>query len=376
MLNRKNKFILFAFCVVMLFPVYSRYSDLFDVFRLHGVAAEQEPQMKYDVKMYFSGDFQLLAESRMKQTLGGRNFFIRVYNQLRFNLFGKTTAGNVVFGKNEYLFEKPYLDSYIGLDMLPEDSVKLRINQLEKIQATLENQGKTFVFVLGPSKCYYYPEYLPGEYLKKGKNVVRNYDRFTSALSSSKLNIIDFNKYFVTLKKHTKYPLFPQHGIHWSTYGACIASDSIIKFIEYKSKANLPDLTWNKVETGAPRDSDYDLGNLLNLLFQRKSLEMGYPKFLTESGDHFKQVKAVVIGDSFFWAIINVGFAHSFQSLQYRYYNHETFNIKSSTNENTLSEQIIQNDVVILMVNESNLRRIGWGSVEEMLTLKSDMNNK
>ena len=374
MLNRKNKFILFVFCLVMLFPVYSRYTDWFDVFSLHGVAEEQTPQMKYDIKLYFSGDFQFVAESRMKQTLGGRNFFIRVYNQLRFNLFGKTTARNVVFGKNEYLFEKPYLDSYIGLDMLPVDSLNLRIKQLEKIQTILENQGKTFVFVLAPSKCYYYPEYLPEGYLKIGKNVARNYDRFVSALSSSKLNIIDFNKYFVELKKNTKYPLFPQHGIHWSIYGACLASDSIIKFIEHESRCNLPDLTWNKVESGVPRDSDYDLGNLLNLLFQRKSLMMGYPNFFIESGDHFKQAKAVVIGDSFFWTIINVGFANSFKSLQYRYYNYETFNIKSSSNSNSLNEEILKSDLVILISTDCNLRRLGWGSIEEMLTLENEMN--
>ena len=98
------------------------------------------------------------------------------------------------------------------------------------ISDTLQKLNKQLLFVFAPGKASFYPEYIPDKYLtQKG---ITNYQIFLEGIKQRGINHIDFKKWFSDNKYKSKYPLYPQHGVHWSTYGTALVTDSLIKKIE------------------------------------------------------------------------------------------------------------------------------------------------
>ncbi|MBL0050784.1 MAG: hypothetical protein IPP29_04270 [Bacteroidetes bacterium] len=92
------------------------------------------------------------------------------------------------------------------------------------------------------------------------------------------INLIDFNKWFVQMKDTSSSKLFPQQGIHWSYYGAYLAADSIIKYIEDKRKCDLPDYVTSFETNQKANYGDEDLEHILNLIYKLPEYKMSYPK--------------------------------------------------------------------------------------------------
>jgi hypothetical protein len=206
----------FLFCIIlglMLIPIIQSKFEFVKLTSLKG--AITQPEKKYiNAKDWFSGDFQLLEEKYLNETFGFRNLFIRINNQIAFSLFNKAKANGVIIGKHNYLYEENYIKAYYGTDFIGIDSISHRIERLKFIQDTLSKLNKTIIIVFAAGKGSFYPENFPKEYLKeKGKT---NYEYHVKLAKEYGLNYIDFNSYFIENKNKSKYPLYPQYGIHWS----------------------------------------------------------------------------------------------------------------------------------------------------------------
>jgi hypothetical protein len=238
---------------------------------------------------------------------------------------------------------------------------------LKYVQETLESMNKTLIIVLAPGKGSYYPEYFPDSC----KSIVgkTNYVEMLRSMRANNLNFVDLKSWFLSMKKNTKYPLFPQSGIHWSKYGELIAMDSIVKFIEQKASIQYPRIKIKSVEVSAEnKDGDYDIGEGLNLMFQTATFPMAYPTYeikYPERNTH----KTTFIADSYYWGSFNKGFSSSiFNNGKFWFYNNEVYpdHYKKPTlaADIDFKKEIAENEVIVLMTTDANLGRFPFGFSE------------
>ena len=168
--------------------------------------------------------------------------------------------------------------------------------KIKVVQDYLQKKNILYLTVVAPSKADYYSEFLP-DYYSSRISSRRNYSLILENAGKENVNLIDLNKWFKDLKDTISYPLFPKQGIHWSYYGMALSADSIIKYIEKKNNILLPDFSWTLEYPDTLRGTDYDLGDLLNIVSTLPYNKMTYPKF-SFSNDTTK-TPLLVIGDSF-----------------------------------------------------------------------------
>lgn len=320
---------------------------------------------------WFSGKYQEEKETYLNSMFGLRSLFVRLNNQIGYSLFNKVNANGVIVGKENYLYEKSYIDAYTGSDFLGEDSITNTLNNLKFIADNLHKMNKQFILVFAPGKASYYPEYIPDNYLPVLQKT--NYKSFSEGAKKHGLEIIDFNRWFIDNKNKSKYPLYPKYGIHWSIYGCAIAADSIVRKIEQLRHINVPNLYFKTVSLEKPKDIDYDLADGMNLLFKLNSFKYAYPTVLIENSIGKIKPRVLTISDSFYWGMYNMQISKCFSKHHFWYYNKvvypESFKQELLTDHLDLKLEIKNHDVIILMVTEANLKNIGWGSIQNLTTL-------
>ncbi len=324
----------------------------------------------FSIDGWLSGKFQTKKEKYLNENFGFRTLGVRLNNEITFDLFRKTKARGVEVGREKYLYEKEYIEAYLGKDFLGEDKINKQLQKLKFVQDTLQKMGKSMLLIFAPGKASFYPEYFPEKYdtMRRGKT---NYQVFTKRSFDIGIKFIDFNKYFIENKGKSPYLLYPKHGIHWSLYGACLAGDSLIKYIERDRKTDIPEWYWNEVKVEKARDMDYDLGGGLNLLIQFQRDQMGYPVTLIRTNKNKVKPGLLVVGDSFYFGLLQQKFAECFSNQQFWYYNEEVQweeykEQRKKTASMDLNKEIKSHSVFIILCTERNLSELGWGYIERM----------
>jgi len=180
--------------------------------------------------------------------------------------------------------------------------------------------------------------------------------------------VLDFHRYFLEQKSKSKYPLYPQFGIHWSEYGMALAGDSLIRSIEAHCGCRLPRVFWKEVVWKKPEGNDVDIAQGMNLFWDMPSFKMAYPKLEFESEKGKRRPGVLVVSDSFYWGLFNFGISRSFDPGHFWFYNHEVypehFERPTTVKQLNLVEELNRHDVVVIMATEATLPRLGWGFIE------------
>lgn len=350
---------------VMLIPMIQENLHLKKEHPLKGDIQLPE-NIEFDKEDWFSGYYQEEKEKYINTAFGFRNQFVKLNNQIAYSIFRKAKANGVIIGKETYLYEKSYIDAYTGTDFLGKDSIDHTIARLKFISDTLNKLGKQLIVVFAAGKASFYPEYIPDKYLPvRGPT---NYGYMSEEAKKARLNVIDFNKWFIDNKRRSKYPLYPQHGVHWSTYGTALAADSLLRKIEELRHIDVPELAFDGVSMEPPHDVDYDIADGMNLLFRFKSFDVAYPRMLPVNTEGKTRPKVLVISDSFYWGMYGLGIANCFENDHFWYYNRQVFPESSSKEllvENVdLGDALARHDVFVIMATEATLRKISWGFIE------------
>jgi hypothetical protein len=374
MIPKSNTYRIYIFCtIIFAFSAVHLLQAEFNFIKRGKLKGDfkQAEEPRFTIKNWFSGDYQKKAEDYLNSSFGFRNFYVRLNNQIAFNLFNVAKANGVIIGKNNYLFEENYLKAYNGTDFIGKDKIIHRFDRLKFLSDTLRKLNKSLILVFAAGKGSYYPEYFPDRYhIRKGPT---NYDyhiRFAKALE---LNYIDFNRYFIDLKYKSKYPLFARYGIHWSMYGMCIAGYSMIRYIEQLRNIKMPRFYWDTINIKKDCDIDYDIAEGMNLLFRFKRSDMAYPRAKVEKDTSKTRPSVLVIGDSYYFGLFNAGISNAFSNKQFWFYNTNVYP-ESSTKLTKVDialekEGIEKADVIIILATEANLARFGWGFIEDACKL-------
>lgn len=332
---------------------------------LHGTVTKPENET-FSFSSWFSGSFQKRKEEFLNDTFGFRNFCVRINNQIAFSLFHKANANGVIVGKNNYLYEKNYIDAYNGTDFVGYDSIEHIVRKLKFIQDTLGKLDKNLIVIFAAGKGSFYPEYFPDKYrIKRG---MTNYEVYSELARKYRIANIDFNKYFLENKYTSQYPLYPQYGIHWSHYGMFLAADSITRYIEKARKIDMPHIYWDGIDMAQPRDVDYDIAEGMNIWERLKSYDMAYPRVRFQADSGKVKPAVLVISDSYYWDMYNLGISSTFSNNHFWYYNKHIYPEENSSVQNpaqvSFKEVVSGHDVFILMATEANLSDFGWGFIQ------------
>jgi hypothetical protein len=334
---------------------------------------QQRTNPTLSIESWFDGNYQIEKEKVLNESFAFRNFFIRLKNQIDFFLFQKSSAKEVIIGKENYLFEKNYIQSYQGADFIGEEAIQVKCRMLRAIQDKLLAMKKTLLVVIAPGKGFYYPEFLPEAKADDKKNST-NYEIYKNMLMDNHIHFIDFNAYFMEEKRKSDFPLFPQYGIHWSFWASCHALDSMITKLEILRQQDLANLHLSDPQFYPPSGGDYDIGFGLNLLSQLPSFEMAYGNLRFDSVS--VKPSALTIGDSFYWSQYNLGLKSVFKNHHFWYYYRQKYpqdKLIEKSQKHFVIEEITNNDIIIILATEAHLNDFGWGFIEDCFQELNDI---
>lgn len=344
---------------------------------LYGVTPNSEHLQRDSIscKQFCTGTAQAEMERYIKHHAGFCNDWIRLYNELNFRLFRYSTAEKLVLGKQDFFYEEMYITEYLGRNFIGDRYIQKKVLLLKQLQQLLkEKYGVTLFLVFEPGKTYFSPEQIPDRYHPEIKGV-SNYERFLYFCGKAQVDYLDLNHYFRTLKRDSPHLLYSKYGVHWSTYGLWVATDTLTHFIENKEYINLPDYKRVGDSTSTVnKDLDFDLEPSMNLLCGLPHEKMYFPiyRFTYEPQIHSKP-RVLTIADSYYWSFWNSGISENlFSDNQYWYYNRTVYpdiwgDDAHFVDKSKLKEVIENQDIILLMITDANLYDFGWNFIEESL---------
>lgn len=348
-------------------PLAQELFNLMDIKPLDG-AVEKADKPVFYIRQWLSGDFQKKKEKYIEQEFGFRNFLVRLNNQLAFGLYNKAKANNVIIGKENYLYEAAYIDAYYGKNYIGDELILDKVSKLKFISDTLKKLNKNLIVIIAPGKASFFPEYIPDDF-KYAQHKTNNAG-FIKGFKQEGIDFIDFNSWFIGLKPRAQYPLYPQYGIHWSIYGAAIATDSLIKYVEKLRAEDLPEFNITGIQTpDTLREPDNDIIKGMNLLFGMNTYKMSYPICNANEDSTKKKPRLLAIGDSYWWNVFNLSISNSvFSDGKFWFYNKtvypDCFNKYTEVKDIDFKEEVSKSDVVLIVATEATMADIGWGFID------------
>jgi len=319
---------------------------------------------------WLSGSFQDSVNTWVDQEFGFKPIYIRIYNQIDFSLYGVSHGDAVVVGKDNFLFEEWYVMEYLGYYNIGSEKVKDQINKLQAINDYLNTYNTKLVAILAPGKPYYYPEHMPST--PEQLNASSNYHDFVNVLETHDIPWIDINKWFITAKDTTAYPLFSKTGTHWSIYGANLVGDSLIKFSQHLLQRPMNGVKFEELKSRSDsKTTDTDLLDLSNLLFTINELNLRYPVLKLDTiVSKEESPNRVVISDSFFWNLYNIQSNYSYNNTMFWYYYNSVFpqweNHRPTVKDLNVLEELKKTDLVFIIVTTAGLHKFGYGFIEDV----------
>ncbi len=350
-------------------PAIQKEFKIIPLSSLNGASISIE-KSNFEIQSWFDGSFQQNFDSWLEENIGFRNWFVRLFNQIDFSLFNKLHAAKVVIGKNNFLFEKDYIEAYFGYDFIGKEVIRQKTKTAVAVQKFLkQHYNIDVVYIFAPGKASFMPENIPAKY-DTAKHNITNYQYFKQCFEEENMKHLDLHKYFETIKDTSTYPIYSQCGIHWSTYAMTIATDKIAEYIDELRGIGIPDLNWTGISTNTEIDGiDYDLGNLLNLMKKINHEELAYPQIMFIHKDKYKP-KVLTIGDSYYWNLFYAGYpSNMFDTLKFWYYNSKEYP-ESYTKEKLVSsldfrQQILANEIIMILQTDNGLNFFGFGFFEK-----------
>lgn len=326
---------------------------------------------------WFQGEFQEKCQDYINDNIGFRPWFIRTYNQVYYSLFSSSANNKIIKGREGYLYEKIYIESYLGLDYIGDKRMDTLFYKMNNLRDTLNKLNKELIIIIAPSKADFFPEFIPKSYLNLQKKNT-NYKEIRTRLSKFSYPFIDFNLWFKSVKDSGDYTLFNNNGIHWSNYAEFLVMDSISNYVSKTLDKSLRRPVLDSLFEVKSKDTyrDNDIGKALNLFWIKDDLKLGKPVF------HFEKPKdslrAMVIGDSFVWGLYNMELCNMvFDRGEFWYYFHNVYPEDYSEGGNIpkfvplldIKQEIDKFDIIIIIQTPPNLVYLGFGFIERAYDL-------
>jgi len=333
---------------------------------------------------WHSGDFQKKTEEWFAQGLGLRGHFVKTDNQVSFSVFREINSNDhtqVVLGKDAYLFEKGYIDSFNKRDVVPLMTLEERVVQLRQLQDVLRDRDIDFLLLLAPSKATVHPEFLPEKYVvQHKKDQPTNYDKILPLLDKHGVEYVDAHGYFVSQKDAVSPTFFARGGTHWSYYGLCQFAGQLTERMRDISQKQYRQVACSKTKLkSALYGADRDLFELINVWDQNALNGLTpYSKVSSVVPENVYQPNALFVGDSFLFTLTGMlrgqevfvdQETYYYFNTVYTYQGNELLHTEPIDREGLdFEEHVFDKDLIIIEANETGIQDIGFGFVERALS--------
>ncbi|MGJ0425549.1 alginate O-acetyltransferase AlgX-related protein [Methylocystis sp.] len=269
---------------------------------LAGVAKPKPAPWTFDA--FLSGETQKAVSINLGRMSPVFPISVRAKNQLVFSLFGGSAAPGVVIGRNGQLYEQFYIDEFCARDGA-FDSARLGAwsSTLRDIQDMAQAHGKSFVYLISPSKAARYAEDLPRSAPCAARATVmpEKLAPYRAALDESHVRYVDGPALIAAEKPKQPIALFPRGGSHWNSVGGALAMRDVTRATPAAAIGVL-DVT----SAPAPEavGTDRDLLDLLNLLWPDASYPTAAIGRAGKKGDCARSPRLLALGGSFLHQVL------------------------------------------------------------------------
>jgi hypothetical protein len=328
----------------------------------------QKPTFKWNE--WWEGSYQPKEEAWLNQEMGGRTYLIRLRNQYYFSVFNEAKANGVSPGKDGVLLDVEYVAAFYGSDFAGEEFLTEKLRRWKRVQHGLDSIGVKAFIGLAPGKGSFFDDQF-SEFLKDEHQPMTNYRFIRNWGSENGLRILDLKNCYHNWSDTASYPLFPKGGIHWSEYGVALVCDTLRGYIQSITGRPLQKFWYDIEVSDTARGGDNDIAVGMNLLFTPKNERLAYPIRYFGEEPNIEPTKLLTISDSYYYGIVYSGFCDRICSFGgFWYYFRETYPSErfSSRNVDELNilEELKKQDVLMLMMTEPQMKRLGWGSIERL----------
>ncbi len=360
----------FIFLLLLLFvPMTQKFIKFHISEPLNGTAAfGNYPSFHY--KDWISGKYQQLAELFVNDNFGFRNDLLRLANSFDYLAFKTANAGNVVVGKDDYLFFDYNIKGYLGIKTQDRNVIDSLFVKTDEMCKKLSKRNIKLIFVIAPSNAFYYSDKFPPQYDTYPKRE-NDYDYYIRKLNEYNIPYIDYNKWFLDIKDTVSIDLFPKHGTHYTYFSAIWVADSLVKYLENDMNIDMPDIITISAKTDSMKTYEHDIENVMNLSYPLRNDDLYYYKLKFNSEGKTKP-KVLAVGDSFYWPVINQLIpANCFSNVAYWFYNDkvypESFKTPTTTDQVNLDSLFNGLNYIIIYTSATLLHRYDYdGFVGEM----------
>ena len=224
-------------------------------------------------------------------------------NEIYYSLLGATATPDIVVGKRQQLFEMVYLAEYCSRDLATlrakAEDWAARIRQMQDF---FEARGKTFVYVITPSKVAREPQIIPDGYTCVAPEADRDNKLkvYGEILSRHGVHFVDTASKLGDAEAEYGISMFPRGGTHWNALAAALGANDVIGAVDADAREPMLrklNFTW-RVSLN-PKDADRDLIDLLNL--PHPDLHYPVPELTYDSPtpEGCKPVSITEVGGSF-----------------------------------------------------------------------------
>lgn len=337
------------------------------------VISDEKPELTRE--NWFSGSYQRETDDYNNDHWAMKEKMVRLNNQLYFSAFNQIRVNGFVMGKENTVFSENYIFAAYGDDLLNEEKIASQMKMAKVVQDTLKKKGINLVLGFAPGKGMYFREYIEDKY--KHPYTTTNYELYKKHAWGNGLQVLDLYDYFLKLKPESKYPLFTRFGHHWSYYGECIATQTIIEYLEKLRGEDLPDLTWDGIDVvDTARSRDADILKSMNLYSNPpQNMKLAYPRIQFESDSVKNKTRVLVIGDSYWYGPVYMGVPQNcFAGGEFWYYYNRIVpkrqaDVNIEVWELDLKAEIERNKVILLMYSDGNLPSFGNAFIKDAYEL-------
>lgn len=269
-----------------------------------------------------SGSYQDSMDLYINTNLPFHNALVRVFNSYNYHLFNELPSNGtkLVIGKDGSFLEESHINSYFGLDRLPDSVLLSKLALIERVQKKLKARNVHLVFGLVPNKAYFQAEDIPDSYEKKGDPEKSNYRFIKQSVDKFDINFIDIGNVFETNTKNKNIGYYPKYGGHCSSWGNYLIMDTIVNIMADLKKLNqrYSIVFDSMLVRHSPLHRENDLSNLANLIYTPE--QNAYYDPVVKNNENIK-FWTVFIGDSFLANIIQERkYDPFFQTIKFWYY--------------------------------------------------------
>lgn len=383
-MKKKEHILTTLFCLTTLLVFASLLQQNLRLFKFKELSGAVEPTKKpvltFDACK--RGTYQHQAESYLKDNFGFREPLIRLYNQCTWDCFSQSPVigEQILMGKDRWIYEPWVVDdfyqtrylAYYGDTTTMARRMRNDAKRLFQLQQILKPYG-TYLFVGQlPGKDLVYPEYLPDNPKPELENVPKISPRyfFENEFEHWGIDHVNFEQWFMQLKRDTDLPLFPQTGTHWTNYASLIAADSLIRYMEHLGHVNMANLVIGNPHYEKAQAPDDDLESLMNLMRPLPKPQYPYAEVSTDGDTTADKPKLIVIGDSFWWNIaLQIPLSDIFSASPYWYYFSTIYYDEAHNNvgDIDLVDEVLSADFIMLSYSSALQYYLGNGFLNKTI---------